>query len=111
MEHSIAVDMLSALAHHTRLSIFKLLVKAGPEGMPAGEIARALDVAAPTLSFHLSHLSNAGLVKAERRSRSIVYAASYADMNRLLTYLTAECCQAGNTGVENDEEDACQSQC
>lgn len=103
--------MLSALAHDTRLSIFKLLVKAGPEGMPAGEIARSLDVPAPTLSFHLSHLSNAGLVKAERRSRSIVYAASYADMSRLLTYLTAECCQAGNTGVEKDEEDACQSQC
>ncbi|MBZ0189967.1 MAG: metalloregulator ArsR/SmtB family transcription factor [Candidatus Obscuribacterales bacterium] len=93
MEHSKAVEMLSALAHDTRLSIYKLLVRQGPEGLAAGDIAKKLEVAAPTLSFHLSHLSNAGLIKSERQSRSIIYAANYDTMNQLLSYLTEQCCQ------------------
>src|SRR5262249_27931353 len=76
-----------------RLDAFRLLVQAGPEGMAAGEVAAALRVPANTLSFHFDRLRNAGLVKAERRSRSLIYSARYETMNALLGYLTENCCQ------------------
>jgi len=88
-----AVGSLSALAQTTRLQIFRLLVEAGPEGMAAGGIAEALGLPPPTLSFHLSQLRHAGLVSAERRGRSIVYAANFARMRELLTFLTRNCCR------------------
>jgi DNA-binding transcriptional ArsR family regulator len=87
-----AVGALGALAQETRLAIFRLLVQAGPEGLPAGAIAERLGVAPPTLSFHLSQLSNAGLVTSVRQSRSIVYAPDFDAMRGLVGFLTENCC-------------------
>jgi ArsR family transcriptional regulator, arsenate/arsenite/antimonite-responsive transcriptional repressor len=92
METTEAVKRLSALAQDARLEVFRLLIKAGPDGMAAGAIARALGVAANTLSAQLLILSNAGLVKARREGRSIVYAIHFEAMRDLLVFLTEDCC-------------------
>lgn len=86
------VLMLAALAQDTRLSIFKLLVQAGAEGVAAGEIAERLGVPGATLSFHLKNLTQAGLAVQRQQSRFIYYTADFNAMNGLLTYLTDQCC-------------------
>jgi ArsR family transcriptional regulator, arsenate/arsenite/antimonite-responsive transcriptional repressor len=88
-----AVDALGALAHDTRLSVFRALVKAGPGGMIAGAIAERHGVPPSTMSHHLATLERAGLVQSERTSRQIHYRADYARMRRLLTFLMQDCCQ------------------
>lgn len=93
MEITNAIRSLSALAQEGRLSVFRLLVKAGLLGIPAGEIARALGVTPNTLSAQLNILANAGLVTSRREGRSIVYAAGYDSMSDLLVYLMEDCCQ------------------
>jgi len=92
METTAAVERLSALAHDSRLEVFRRLVQRGPQGMAAGEIAAALGVAAPTLSFHLAHLTRAGLVTSRREGRSIFYAAAYPAIQELVAYLYENCC-------------------
>jgi ArsR family transcriptional regulator len=92
MEISDAVQRLSALAQEARLQVFRLLVKAGPQGLAAGEIARRLDTAPNTMSAQLLVLSNAGLVRARREGRSIIYAVDFAAMSGLLVFLTEDCC-------------------
>ena len=87
-----AIAALSALAQEHRLALFRLLVQAGEDGMPAGAIAEALGVPNSSLSFHLAHLNRAGLIRQERRSRSLIYAADYAAMNALVGYLMENCC-------------------
>ena len=87
-----AVACLAALAHDGRLSIYRLLIQAGPEGLTVGEIARRLRIPGPTLSFHLSQLKHAGLARAERDGRRLIQTANYARMNRLIGYLTENCC-------------------
>ncbi len=87
-----AVAALSALAQEHRLALFRLLVQAGPDGLPAGMIAGKLGVPASSLSFHLGHLNRAGLVSQTRQGRSLIYAADYAAMNGLLGYLMENCC-------------------
>ena len=86
------VKRLSALAHDGRLKVFRLLVTAGDTGMPAGDIARELDIPTNTLSAQLLILSNAGLTKAHREGRSIIYAVNFEAMRDLLVYLTEDCC-------------------
>ncbi len=93
MEKIEAVAALNALAQESRLDVFRLLVQAGPEGLPAGQIAERLKLPSATLSFHLNQLKHAGLVTCHRESRSLIYAAEYAAMNDLLAYLTENCCQ------------------
>ena len=92
MESNDAVTALAALAQETRLAIFRLLVQAGPAGQTAGAIAERLDVASPTLSFHLKELANAELVTSESHGRYVIYRANYPAMNGLLEFLTANCC-------------------
>jgi DNA-binding transcriptional ArsR family regulator len=87
-----AVTALSALAHPGRLEVFRLLVRAGPEGMAAGEIARATGSLPNTLSANLNLLAGAGLAASRRDGRSIIYAASYERMGELLAYLMEDCC-------------------
>jgi DNA-binding transcriptional ArsR family regulator len=87
-----AVEALSALAHEGRLSIFRLLVRAGRGGLAAGEIARKLDVLPNTLSANLTVLANAGLVGARRDGRSVIYSADYERMTGLLSFLMEDCC-------------------
>ena len=93
MEKSRAIAALAALAQDNRLDVFRLLVRAGAKGMPAGAVASALDLAPNTLSFHFDRLRQAGLVTCTRDGRSLIYAAKYDTMNGLLAYLTENCCE------------------
>jgi len=95
MEAKTALDRLGALAQETRLALFRKLVQQGAEGLAAGEIGEALEVPAPTLSFHLAHLERAGLVASRRAGRSIRYAVNFGAMEELLAYLYENCCQTG----------------
>ena len=93
MKKADAVVALSALAQDNRLDVFRLLVRAGPEGMPAGQVAGALDLAPSALTFHFDRLRDAGLVTVRREGRSMIYAAQFEAMNVLLGFLTENCCQ------------------
>jgi DNA-binding transcriptional ArsR family regulator len=92
MESKAAVSMLSALGHEGRVAIFRLLVQAGPTGVAAGEIARALNVLPNSLSANLNVLSHAGLIASRRDGRSIIYKADYDAMSGLLGFLMEDCC-------------------
>lgn len=102
MEKTDAISALAALAQDNRLDVFRLLVRAGDKGMPAGAVATALDLAPNTLSFHFDRLRQAGLVTCTRDGRSLIYAAKYDTMNALLGYLTANCC-VGDAAKSADE--------
>ncbi len=103
MESIEAVNALAALAQEHRLAIFRRLVRAGPDGIPAGEIGREVGLAPATLSFHLRTLSQAGLATSRREGRTIYYAANYDAMCSLLCYLTEDCC-GGTCGAYSLKE-------
>jgi len=92
MELSNYVDLLASLAHESRLAIFRLLVSAGPVGITPGEISASISLPAPTLSFHLKELRNAGLIQQNKQGRSIHYSANYQSMDRLMRFLYKNCC-------------------
>ena len=92
MEMTQAIQALSALAQGSRLSIFRLLVQAGPEGMAAGSIGEKLDLPPATLSFHLAGLTRAGIADSRQDGRFVIYSANFQNMNRLVEYLTENCC-------------------
>ncbi len=92
MEKPQAVAALAALAQDSRLDIFRHLVGAGPDGLPAGQIGTALGLPGATLSFHLAQLKSAGLVTCRRDGRQLIYAAGFPTMTALLAYLTDHCC-------------------
>jgi DNA-binding transcriptional ArsR family regulator len=96
MESKSATERLAALAHESRLELFRRLVQRGPAGLAAGELAAALAIAPPTLSFHLAHLSRAGLVRSRREGRSILYSADYDAIRDLVGFLYENCC--GDSG-------------
>jgi DNA-binding transcriptional ArsR family regulator len=96
MEVSDAVTALGALAQDNRLETYRLLVQAGPNGLPAGEVAARLGLPPNTLTFHFDRLRQAGLVTVQRQGRSMIYAARFDTMNALLGYLTENCC-SGDT--------------
>lgn len=93
MDDGKAVASLAALAHEHRLRLYRILVKQGPSGMPAGELADRVGVSAANMSFHLKELDHAGLIRATREGRYIRYAIDVEGMRGLLTYLTEDCCQ------------------
>lgn len=93
MKTKAAVDALSALAHEQRLRVFRLLVKAGPAGLPAGRIGTRLRSAPSSMSFHLKELNNAGLVTSRQEGRFVIYAANFNAMNSLIAFLTENCCE------------------
>jgi DNA-binding transcriptional ArsR family regulator len=94
-----AVTALAALAHEHRLAVYRMLVEAGPEGLPAGEIAARLKLAPSSLTFHLQSLQRAGLISQQRMSRQLIYAADFTAMNDLVGYLTDNCC-AGSAAAD-----------
>lgn len=87
-----AVSALGALSHEQRLAVFRLLVQAGPEGMSAGAIAEALGSPASSMSFHLAHLTRAGLIAQRRESRMLIYTADYDRVLATISYLLEDCC-------------------
>jgi DNA-binding transcriptional ArsR family regulator len=92
METTRAIEALGALAQSSRLAIFRLLVQAGPDGLAAGAIGERLGLPPATLSFHLAHLTRAGLATGRQEGRFVIYAADFDGMGRLLAYLTEDCC-------------------
>ena len=93
MKKEEVIASLGALAHETRLDIYRLLVQAGEDGLAAGKIGEELRLPSATLAFHLKELKYAGLVTFTREGRSLIYAVIYPTMNALLTYLTENCCR------------------
>lgn len=96
MTPSAAVEALGALAQEHRLALFRLLVQAGAEGMPAGAIAQELGIPSSSLSFHLAHLTRARLIEQRREGRSLIYTADYDAMNALVGFLMENCCGGTN---------------
>ncbi len=92
MNQDESIAALGALAHKTRLEVFRLLVQRGPDGLPAGAIAQAVGLPPSSLTFHLQHLARAGLISQRRVSRQLFYATDFAAMNALVGYLTENCC-------------------
>lgn len=92
MKSSQAIEALGALAQEHRLALFRLLVQAGEKGMPAGAIAETLGIPNSSLSFHLAHLTRAGLIEQRREGRSLIYTADYDAMNALVGFLMENCC-------------------
>ena len=99
MESKTAIRALGALAHESRLAIYRLLVQAGPEGLAVGAIGEKLKLAPATLSFHLAGLRHAGLVMERREGRTLYQSADYGAMNSFLGYLSENCCQGADCGV------------
>lgn len=92
MKMKSAAGSFAALGNETRLELYRLLVEAGPEGMPAGEIADCLGISASNLTFHVAHLERAGLARSHREGRRILYSADFTTMGELVDYLTDDCC-------------------
>jgi DNA-binding transcriptional ArsR family regulator len=107
METENAVKALAALAQTTRLEIFRLLVRKGPQGISAGKLSEHFAMPPATMSFHLKELTSSGLIVQRRESRSLIYAANFSAMNQLLAFLMENCCSEGsscsNIEVENNE--------
>jgi ArsR family transcriptional regulator len=95
MDSAVAVQALAALAHETRLAIYRLLVERGPDGLSAGIIAERLGIPPSSLTFHVQHLHRAGLCTQRRLSRQLIYAADFVNMNGLVGFLTENCCGQG----------------
>jgi DNA-binding transcriptional ArsR family regulator len=93
METKEALSAFGALSQEIRLDVLRKLVKAGPNGIAAGDLADATGVAAPTMSFHLKELANSGLVSSRKEGRHVFYAADYGGLRRLVDFLMADCCQ------------------
>jgi len=93
MEKQIVISALAALAQETRLDIYRALVQAGPDGLPAGAIGSVLGIPSATLSFHLKELKSSGLIRCERRGTSRIYSPDFSAVNDLLAFLTANCCR------------------
>jgi len=92
MDMNVAVDTFEALAHETRLGVFRLLVQAGPDGLSAGDIAERMDALQNTMSSHLNKLARAGIVTSRRDGRHIIYRANYSALSGLILYLMDDCC-------------------
>ena len=100
MENKTAVITLSALAQESRLTIYRTLVQAGPDGMAAGKISETTGIPPSSLSFHLKEMSYAGIVNSRQESRYIYYSANFKVMNELLAFLTENCCVGVPSGVD-----------
>src|SRR5258708_4086827 len=100
MDSSHTVQALAALAHDTRLALYRMLVERGPDGLSAGVIAERLAVPPSSLTFHLQHLHRAELITQRRLHRQLIYAADFAAMNALLGYLTDNCCGRGTAAAD-----------
>lgn len=99
-----AIITFDALSQETRLRAFRLLVEAGPNGMPAGKLSETLGTPHNTLSFHLSHLANAGIVSSRKEGRSVIYSANYDAMRDLIGFMVKDCCSADFANIREDKK-------
>jgi ArsR family transcriptional regulator, arsenate/arsenite/antimonite-responsive transcriptional repressor len=102
-----AIIAFDALSQETRLKVFRLLVKHGTKGAPAGVLSEKLGVPSNTLSFHLSHMSNAGLVLSRREGRSIIYSANFEFFTGLIRYMVKDCCSVEFASIRDDKDKGC----
>ncbi|MGN7438744.1 MAG: ArsR/SmtB family transcription factor [Alcanivorax sp.] len=102
-----AIIMFDALSQETRLSAFRLLVQAGTEGMPAGAISENLGTPHNTMSFHLNHLSNAGLISSRKDGRSVIYSANFDIMRDLIGFMVKDCCSVEFANIREDKKKGC----
>jgi ArsR family transcriptional regulator len=107
MDTKNAISALAALAQESRLSVFRMLVEAGPAGMSPGVIAERLALPASSLSFHLKELSNASLITAKQEGRFVNYAANFPTMNSLIAFLTENCCAGVSCAPACASDSAC----
>jgi DNA-binding transcriptional ArsR family regulator len=107
MDINEAVIAFAALSQDTRLRVFRLLVEHGSDGMPAGALSEALDIPHNTLSFHLSHMSHAGLVLSRRDGRSILYRANFDFFTDLIRYMVKDCCRIEFASIRDDNKRGC----
>ena len=107
MEIKNALLAFDALSQETRLRVFRLLVEYGPEGSPAGALSETLSIPHNTLSFHLSHMSNAGLVLSRRKGRSIIYSANFEFFNNLIRYMVKDCCREDMASIRDIKKKRC----
>jgi len=102
-----AIIAFDALSQETRLKAFRLLVKAGPDGVAAGVLSKTLNTPHNTLSFHLNHLTNAGLVSSKKAGRSVIYAARFDAMNALIGFMVKDCCGAEQATIRENKANGC----
>lgn len=102
-----AIIMFDALSQETRLSAFRLLVKAGPDGLPAGAMSDAIGIPHNTLSFHLNHLSNAGIVHSRKEGRSVIYSANFDVVRDLIGFMIKDCCGEDVASIRKDKKKGC----
>jgi len=102
-----ALIVFDALSQETRLRAFRLLVEAGPQGLPAGVISEQLNTPHNTMSFHLNHLSNAGIVSSAKQGRSVIYSANYEGMRELIGFMVEDCCSGDMAKIRQDAETGC----
>jgi ArsR family transcriptional regulator len=107
MEIKDALLAFDSLSQETRLRVFRLLVEYGPDGAPAGALKEALAIPHNTLSFHLSHMSNAGLVLSRRKGRSIIYSAHFEFFNNLIRYMVKDCCREDMASIRDNKKKNC----
>ena len=102
-----ALIAFDALSQETRLRVFRLLVEHGSSGAPAGALSEALDIPHNTLSFHLSHMSNAGLVVSQRKGRSIIYSANFEFFTNLIRFMVEDCCSSEMASIRDHKKKQC----
>ncbi len=107
MEINKAVLAFGALSQETRLQVFRLLVEHGPDGTPAGTLSASLGIPHNTLSFHLSHMSNAGLILSRREGRSIIYSANFEFFTDLIRYMVEDCCREDMASIRDHKTKNC----
>jgi DNA-binding transcriptional ArsR family regulator len=107
MEIQQALSVFDALSQETRLSAFRLLVEAGPDGLAAGMLSEALGTPHNTLSFHLNHLSNAGIISSRKQGRSVIYSANFEAMRELIGFVVKDCCSAEFASIREDKKSGC----
>lgn len=107
MEIQQATIMFDALSQETRLGAFRLLVNAGPEGLAAGKLSEALGTPHNTMSFHLNHLFNAGIISSRKEGRSVIYSANFAVMQELIGFMVKDCCSAEYAHISENENNGC----
>ncbi len=104
MEINQAVIVFDALSQETRLRVFKLLVQAGPEGLAAGLLSEELGTPHNTMSFHLNHLSNAGVISSRKEGRSVIYSASFEAIHELIAFMVKDCCSRDFAQIKEDQK-------